>query len=105
MCVGKERDKHHQLRATCYLNDLDLNRWFVQHGHVLAYGTDSPQYLDAEKEAKKLKRGIWAGPFTPPVGMAPTQTRPLTTFMQCLPPLTLPVLGTAFDRDTYVILQ
>ena len=64
-CVGTERDQHHRLQATCYLNDLDLNRWLVQQGHALVYGTDSPHYLDAEKEAKNLTRGIWAGPFTP----------------------------------------
>ena len=65
-CEGNDRDQHHQVLATCYLNDLDLNGWLVQQGHAPAYGQDSQQYLDEEEEAKSMKRGIWTGTFTPP---------------------------------------
>ena len=65
-CVGTARDRHHQVLARCYLDDLDLNGWLVQHGHALAYGHDSQLYSDEEDEAKRMKRGLWAGTFTSP---------------------------------------
>ena len=65
-CVGETRDRYGRLLATCYLDDLDVNGWLVQHGYALAYQQYSTRYAAEEAEAKSLKRGMWAGTFTPP---------------------------------------
>ena len=65
-CVGDARDRYTRLLATCFVDDLDVNGWLVQLGYALAYRKYSTRYVAEEEEAKALKRGIWAGTFTPP---------------------------------------
>ena len=65
-CVGDTRDRYTRLLATCFLDDLDVNDWLVQHGYALAYRKYSTHYVAEEEKAKALKRGVWSGTFTPP---------------------------------------
>jgi endonuclease YncB( thermonuclease family) len=42
----------------------------VSAGWVLAYRRDLKDYVDAENEAHKAKRGMWRGTFVKPCGVA-----------------------------------
>ena len=65
-CIGDTRGKYTRLLATCYLDNLDLNSWLVQHGYALAYRRDRDTYIPQEEDAREMKRGIWSGTFIPP---------------------------------------
>ena len=66
VCKGKGKDYYERPIRTCYLNGLDLNAWMIQQGHALAFRKYSKKYVPEEEEARKAKRGIWAGEFVPP---------------------------------------
>jgi endonuclease YncB( thermonuclease family) len=60
-------DRFGRVAATCSVNGEDLNRWLVSQGHALAYRRHGGDAYDAEEnEAKRSKRGLWAGPFMAP---------------------------------------
>ncbi|WP_246154640.1 thermonuclease family protein [Methylobacterium oryzihabitans] len=65
-CEVIEKDRYGRSVAVCRLGAEDLNRWLVQQGWGMAYRQYSTAYIRQEEEAKAAKRGIWAGPFTPP---------------------------------------
>ena len=66
-CEEMDTDRYGRTVATCTVNGEDLNRWLVSQGHALAYRQYGGDAYDAvEAEAKRAKRGIWVGSFTPP---------------------------------------
>ncbi len=65
-CEAIERDRYGRTVAVCRLGALDLNGWLVEEGHGMAYRRYSTAYVAQENEAKRAKRGIWAGRFTAP---------------------------------------
>ena len=65
-CMRDTRDRYTRLLATCYLDDLNVNGWLVQHGYTLAYRKYSHRYVPEEDEARTPKRGLWSGTFTSP---------------------------------------
>lgn len=66
ICKGTEKGSWDRPIRTCYLNGLDLNAWMVRQGQALVYRKYSEKYVPEEEEARKAKRGIWAGEFVPP---------------------------------------
>jgi endonuclease YncB( thermonuclease family) len=50
----------------CSARGEDLNAWLVQQGYALAYRQYSTDYVHQESDARKAKRGVWAGKFTLP---------------------------------------
>ena len=64
-CVGDTRDRYGRLLATCFVDDLDVNGWLVQHGYALAYRQYSTRHVPEEAKAKPPTRGMWSGPFLP----------------------------------------
>lgn len=65
-CEQKDIDRYQRIVAVCSLRGEDLNAWLVQEGHALAYRQYGTDYVSEEDAARKTKRGLWAGSFTPP---------------------------------------
>lgn len=65
-CQQTDIDRYQRIVAQCSANGVDLNGWLVQQGHALAYRQYGTDYVPQEDEARKAKRGVWAGSFTPP---------------------------------------
>lgn len=67
-CEIVERDRHGRLVAKCFSskNGIDIGRKLVSAGWALAYRRYSMDYVDAENEARKAKRGLWRGRFMEP---------------------------------------
>jgi endonuclease YncB( thermonuclease family) len=66
-CVGVEWDCYGRLVAKCYSpNGVDINRRMVASGWALAYRRYSNDYVEAERIAKRFKRGMWRGTFIKP---------------------------------------
>jgi endonuclease YncB( thermonuclease family) len=65
-CEAVEKDRYGRTVAVCRLGALDLNGWLVEEGLGMAYRRYSTAYVAQEDAAKRAKRGIWAGQFTPP---------------------------------------
>jgi endonuclease YncB( thermonuclease family) len=65
-CRQTDIDRYQRIVAQCSANGVDLNAWLVQQGYALAYRQYGTDYVAQEDEARKAKRGLWAGSFTPP---------------------------------------
>ncbi|MFQ0813037.1 nuclease [Brucella anthropi] len=61
-CEKEGRDQYNRDLARCYLGEIDLNRWMVEQGWAVSYG----DYQREESDARRNKRGIWAGQFQRP---------------------------------------
>jgi endonuclease YncB( thermonuclease family) len=66
-CEAIERDRHGRLVAKCFSpNGIDIGRRLVSAGWALAYRRYSTDYVDAEDQARKARRGMWRGTFVKP---------------------------------------
>jgi endonuclease YncB( thermonuclease family) len=65
-CSSIETDRYGRAVAVCKVGDLDINGEMVRLGWAIVYSRHSLSYVRAEAEAKKAKRGIWAGAFEKP---------------------------------------
>ncbi|RRY10034.1 thermonuclease family protein [Brucella anthropi] len=61
-CEKEGRDQYNRDLARCYLGETDLNRWMVEQGWAVSYG----DYQREERDARRSRRGIWAGQFEQP---------------------------------------
>jgi endonuclease YncB( thermonuclease family) len=79
-CEAVERDRHGRLVAKCFSpNGIDIGRRLVSAGWALAYRRYARDYVDAENEARKARRGLWRGKFIKPWewrASAPARTAP-----------------------------
>ena len=65
-CRGRNEDRYGRLVATCKAGGLDLGAEMVRRGMAVAYRTHATVYAGEEDEARKARRGLWAGRFEPP---------------------------------------
>jgi len=65
-CSSIETDRYARTVAVCWVGGLDINGEMVRLGWAIAYSRHSLSYVSAEAEAKRAKRGIWAGAFVKP---------------------------------------
>ena len=66
-CEAVEQDRYGRLVAKVFSpNGVDIGRRLVSAGWALAYRRYSTDYVDAEDEARKAKRGMWRGSFVKP---------------------------------------
>lgn len=63
--VKKGRDPYGRVVATCYLGDIDIDAWMVEHGWAWAFVKYSNVYVKEEARAKAQKIGIWQGEAEP----------------------------------------
>jgi endonuclease YncB( thermonuclease family) len=62
-----EQDRHGRLVAKVFAPDgVDISCRLVSAGWALAYRRYSTDYIGAEDEAPKAKRGMWRGSFMKP---------------------------------------
>ncbi|MGE0666609.1 MAG: thermonuclease family protein [Sphingomonadales bacterium] len=83
-CVAKDRDGYGRMVAVCRVAEADLNEWLVRRGHAVAYTRYSKAYVAAEAEARRARRGIWAGVFETPEDWRRARRSPKTP--QAVPP-------------------
>lgn len=65
-CQTITKDKYKRLVAVCYSGGENINKKMVENGWAIAYKRYTDEYNQAEKDAKKHKRGIWQGRFMKP---------------------------------------
>ncbi len=62
VCDGWDTDKYERRLATCSVGETNINEQMVADGWAVAFG----KYEQVEQEAKRAKRGLWAGEFVSP---------------------------------------
>ena len=65
-CSSVETDRYGRAVAVCKIGEFDINKEMVRLGWAVAYSRHSLSYVRVEADAKKAKRGIWAGSFEAP---------------------------------------
>jgi endonuclease YncB( thermonuclease family) len=75
MCDPKTTDRYRRIVAVCWPGSVDLNAWILAQGWAIAYRYFSKQYVPQEDEARKARRGIWAGSFEEPCQWRKSQRR------------------------------
>lgn len=65
-CTWKSRDRYGRPIAICRAGGLDLGAEMVRSGWALAFVKYSSDYVLQENEARRARRGLWAGSFMPP---------------------------------------
>lgn len=65
-CREKGTDRYKRSLCVCYSGEKDLNEEMVRSGWAVVYRDEGAGYADAQKDAKKHRRGIWQGKFMRP---------------------------------------
>ena len=65
-CTSIETDRYNRAVSVCKIGDIEINGEMVRLGWAVAYSRHSLSYVRLEAEARKAKRGIWAGTFELP---------------------------------------
>jgi endonuclease YncB( thermonuclease family) len=65
-CTVHRIDIYKREVATCYVDDIDINKAMVENGYAVAYRYYSKQYSTDEIKAKKQFLGIWKTAFMEP---------------------------------------
>ena len=65
-CISSSKDRYKRYLATCYKENINLNKWMVRNGHAVAYKRYSKDYVRDEEYAKENKLGLWEGSFIIP---------------------------------------
>jgi endonuclease YncB( thermonuclease family) len=66
-CQEEDRDRYGRIVAVCQANGREINAELIRQGRALEYKESSDgRYADEEAEARKARRGLWAGKFVEP---------------------------------------
>ena len=66
-CFVIDIDQYHRSVAVCAANDHDLGERMVRRGFAIDYPFFSGgKYAEPQEDARKAKRGLWAGSFIDP---------------------------------------
>lgn len=65
-CTSIETDRYGRAVAVCRIGALDINGEMVRLGWAVAYARHGLSYVRLEAEARRARRGIWAGHFERP---------------------------------------
>ena len=65
-CTKRDVDDYGRVVAVCRSGAVDLGAEIVRAGFATAYRRYSMDYVDEENEARRARRGIWAGEFASP---------------------------------------
>ena len=66
-CEEEDRDRYGRIVAVCQANGRGINAELIRQGWALEYNQYSDgRYAGHEAEARKAKRGLWAGKFVEP---------------------------------------
>jgi endonuclease YncB( thermonuclease family) len=65
-CRKLEADRYNRAVSVCHIGPMELNTEMVRAGWAVAYARHSLDYVKLEAEARRGRRGIWAGTFEEP---------------------------------------
>ena len=65
-CKKIVKDRYNREVSVCYSGKNNLNHQMVAKGWAVAYTRYTKDYVSAEQDAKRHKRGIWQGRFLKP---------------------------------------
>lgn len=65
-CDRRDIDRYGRVVSVCREGGEDLNAWMVRSGWALAYRRYGRDYIRAEAEAQRNRRGLWSGEFIAP---------------------------------------
>jgi endonuclease YncB( thermonuclease family) len=66
-CKEQDRDRYGRIVATCEANGRDIGGQLIRQGWAVEYTQYSDgRYSGEEEEARRAKRGLWAGTFVKP---------------------------------------
>jgi|ERR1700716_800001 endonuclease YncB( thermonuclease family) len=66
-CVEVDRDRYKRVVSVCSIDRTDIADWLVRNGLALDWPQYSKgSYVEAQADAKKHERGMWAGSFKDP---------------------------------------
>ena len=65
-CLKRDVDRYGRLVAQCFAGGTDLGEEQVRQGWAVAYRRYSRAYVAEEIQARRARRGIWAGEFLMP---------------------------------------
>ena len=65
-CLKRDVDRYGRLVAQCFAGSTDLGAEQVRQGWAVAYRRYSRAYVAEEDQARRARRGIWAGEFQMP---------------------------------------
>jgi len=65
-CLIHGKDRYKRLIGTCFINEININRWLVKNGWALAFRKYSKDYIGEEEWAKNNNKGLWQGDFLEP---------------------------------------
>ena len=65
-CLKRDVDRYGRLVAQCFAGSTDLEAEQVRQGWAVAYRKYSRAYVTEEEQARRARRGIWAGEFAMP---------------------------------------
>lgn len=58
-CKGSERDSYDRLIAICHVEATEINAEMVRSGHAWAFVRYSRRLVGVEREARRMRLGIW----------------------------------------------
>ena len=65
-CKKLDADRYDRELSECFAEDININLAMIEAGWAVTYRTNNPLYLEAEKQAKASKKGVWQGKFMRP---------------------------------------
>ena len=65
-CISSNKDKYKRYLATCFKENINLNKWLVRNGYAVSYKRYSKLYIQDENHARANKLGVWEGTFQRP---------------------------------------
>ena len=65
-CLIHGKDRYKRLIGTCFIKEININKWLVKNGWALAYRKYSKDYIIDEEWAKNNHKGLWQGEFLEP---------------------------------------
>jgi endonuclease YncB( thermonuclease family) len=66
ICRRRDIDRYGRIVGQCFVSGQDVSAWLVSNGWAVAFVRYSQDYLAQEGDARKARRGIWAGTFEMP---------------------------------------
>lgn len=65
-CDVQGIDTYKRELAECFVEGKNINLLMIRAGWAVAYRAEKKEYWDAEKKARKQKKGVWQGKFLRP---------------------------------------
>ena len=65
-CESEGYDRYGRTLATCWVDDVNVNRWMIVFGWAVAYLRYSQRYAEDAIAAQNARVGIWSGRFDLP---------------------------------------